>query len=99
MLGRLEMDVEECIEAYKALMETVFEKKQRLLPVGLRGVIKSKFSSRLLEKAIKSVIEGCGEVAGRQIPVDEPFHFKIENEDSRKCRVYTALSRICKLLF
>ncbi|KFY96955.1 hypothetical protein V500_02248 [Pseudogymnoascus sp. VKM F-4518 (FW-2643)] len=82
MLGRLEMDVDECIVAYKALMETVFEKRQNYLRVGFRGMIKPKFSSKQLEKAIKSVIE-C-----QQVPVDEPFHLKTEDEDSRKCRVF-----------
>jgi hypothetical protein len=32
MLGRLEMDVEECIAAYTRLMETVFESKSSRLP-------------------------------------------------------------------
>lgn len=87
MLGRLEMDVDECIVAYKALMEAVFEKKQSFLPVGLGGMIKPQFSSKELEKAVKSVIESRGEVTGQQISVDEPFHIKAEDEDSRKCRV------------
>jgi hypothetical protein len=81
MLGRLEMDVEECIKAYKKLMKNVFEKKQSWFPVGFRGTIKPSFSSKALEKAVKGVIEG------QQIPVDEPFYVKTEDEDSRKCRV------------
>ena len=92
MLGRLEMDVNECIVAYKALMTAVFEKKQSLLAVGLRGMIKSRFSSKELEKAVKGVIEGRGEVTGHPIPVDEPFYVETEDEDSRKCRVYADLS-------
>ncbi|KAG4433973.1 hypothetical protein IFR05_010553 [Cadophora sp. M221] len=88
MLGRLEMDVDDCIAAYKALMKAVFEKKQNFLPVGLRGMIKSKFSSEELERAIKTVIKGCKKVPGQQITVDEPFHVKTENEDSQKCRVF-----------
>ena len=82
MLGRLEMDVDECIKAYKALMETVFEKRQNFLRLGFSGTIKPKFSSKRLEKAIKSVIED------KQISVDEPFYLKTDDEDSRKCRVY-----------
>jgi hypothetical protein len=82
MLGRLEMDVDECIEAYTELMKAVFEKKQSLLPVGLRGMIKSRFSSKALENAVKGVIE---KRAG--LRVDEPFYVETENEGSRKCRV------------
>ncbi len=87
MLGRLEMDVDDCIAAYKALMKAVFEKKQNFLPVGLRGMIKPKFSSKELEQAIKTMIEGRAKVLGQQTTVDEPFHVKTESEDSRKCRV------------
>lgn len=82
MLGRLEMDVDECIAAYKTLMKTVFEKKRSLLSVGLTGNIKARFSSKALEKAIKSVIEARG------MPVDAPFYVKVEDEQLRKCKVY-----------
>lgn len=82
MLGRLEMDVDECIAAYKTLMKTVFEKKRSLFSVGLTGNIKARFSSKALERAIKSVIEARG------IPVDDPFYVKVEDEQLRKCKVY-----------
>ena len=80
MLGRLEMDVDECIEAYKELMTAVFEKKS-LFAVGLRGQIRSRFSSKALEKAIKGVVEEHG------VPLNEQFYVKPDNEDSQKCRV------------
>lgn len=81
MLGRLEMDVDECIEAYKELMKAVFEKKKSLLAVGFRGQIKSRFSSKALEKAIKGVIEKRG------ISLNEHFCVKPDDEDSQKSRV------------
>lgn len=87
MLGRLEMDVEECIAAYKKLMAAVFEKKQNFFAVGLNGMIKPRFSSKGLEKAVKSVIEGLDRPSGQQITVDEPFCVRTDDEDSRKCRV------------
>ncbi len=80
------MDIEDCIEAYKGLMEAVFEKKESRFRFGFRGEIKSRFSSKTLEKAIKSVIENR-EVAGRRITVDEPFLVNSKDEDSLKCKV------------
>jgi hypothetical protein len=41
MLGRLEMDVDECISAYKDLMKAVFEEKLRRVPVSWRGSTKA----------------------------------------------------------
>ncbi|KAL6244844.1 hypothetical protein RBB50_008372 [Rhinocladiella similis] len=82
MLGRLEMEVDECIDAYKELMQTVFEKKKNRFAIGIFGQIKSRFSSKALEKAVKAVIKKRG------IPVDESFCVKTEDEESRKCRVF-----------
>lgn len=88
MLGRLEMDVDECIKAYKALMRSVFEKKKHIVSLSLRGVIKPRFSSEVLEKAIKNVIETCRAPGQEAIPVDEHFYLKSQDEDSRRCKVY-----------
>ena len=55
MLGRLEMDVDECIAAYTKLMKTVFEKKP-----SWTGNIKSQFDTAKLESAIKKVITSHG---------------------------------------
>jgi hypothetical protein len=88
MLGRLEMDVDECIEAYKALMKTVFEKKKHLVNLSFKGTIRPQFSSKVLENAIKGVIKGRGDVpVQRAIPVDEPFYLECQDENSRSCRV------------
>jgi len=56
MLGRLEMDVDECISAYCELMKTVFNEKLRWTPFSLTAKIKAQFDSTKLESAIKKVI-------------------------------------------
>jgi hypothetical protein len=53
MLGRLEMDVDECIAAYTGLMKTVFETKSSWFPASWTGNIKSRFDAAKLEGAIK----------------------------------------------
>ena len=60
MIGRLEMDVDECITAYSKLMEAVFNKKSSRLPVGWGGTVKAKFSSKKLRSAIEEVIISKG---------------------------------------
>jgi hypothetical protein len=60
MLGRLEMDVDECISAYSKLMESVFEEKSSWLPVSWTGRTKARFDSSRLKKAIEEVITGQG---------------------------------------
>lgn len=55
MLGRLGMDVDECIEAYVELIKTIFEQKLNSLPVGGTGKIKSRFDSGKLKDAIMAV--------------------------------------------
>lgn len=56
MLGRLEMDVDECISAYSELMEAVFNERRRRLPVDLRGRVEPQFDSNKLKEAIETVI-------------------------------------------
>jgi hypothetical protein len=54
MLGRLEMDVESCIETYNRLMEDVFSKRSK--KIDWRLSIQGQFGSAALETAIKSMI-------------------------------------------
>ncbi|OTB15364.1 hypothetical protein K445DRAFT_61039 [Daldinia sp. EC12] len=56
MLGRLEMDVDECISVYSELMKSVFKYKARRFPISLTGKTKSRFKSTKLEAAIKKAI-------------------------------------------
>jgi len=60
MLGRLQMDVDECITAYTGLMKTVFEKKRLRLPIDWKGKTKSRFDAAKLESAVKEVITSRG---------------------------------------
>lgn len=56
MLGRLEMDVDECITAYKELAEAVFSQKKSRFPLTWKGGVKAQFDSVTLEKAIRETI-------------------------------------------
>lgn len=56
MLGRLEMDVDECISAYTKLMGTVFEKKTHSRALSFSGDVQAQFDSNKLRSAIETVI-------------------------------------------
>jgi hypothetical protein len=87
MLGRLEMDVEECITEYKTLMRIVFAKKEESrIPVLPNMMINPRFSSDVLAKSIKSVIERAT-VGDNPVSIDEPFYLKDQDKDSRRCKV------------
>jgi hypothetical protein len=77
MLGRFEMDVEECISAYSDLMETVFKEKASRRSLGFLGAIKAQYDSATLERAIRKVI------VSRGISEEELF----DNEIDRGCKV------------
>jgi hypothetical protein len=54
MLGRLEMTIEECIDAYLSLSDWIFQKKAHR--VNIQGKIQGRFDSRKLEEAVKEVV-------------------------------------------
>lgn len=58
MLGRLEMDVDDCIEAYTSMFKTIFGKKG--LPVNMWGNIKGRFDSTVLEDCIRRILKERG---------------------------------------
>lgn len=60
MLGRLEMDVDECITAYSGLAEAVFGEKLSSFPVNIKGKVKARFDSVELEKAAQKVVVDSG---------------------------------------
>lgn len=78
MLGRLEMDVDHCITAYRELTEQVFAKKPRKPGLDWRGKLKARFDSQKLEGAIRDVVMkgGNSETA------------RLNDEKERGCRVY-----------
>lgn len=60
MLGKLEMDVDECIAAYSDLAETVFCQKKSRLPFNFKGKVKARFDSRKLGNAVRETIKKTG---------------------------------------
>jgi len=60
MLGRLEMDVDECITAYCDLASEVFSEKLGAFPTTLKGKVKARFDSTKLESAVRKVIRQRG---------------------------------------
>lgn len=57
MLGRLEMDVDECITAYSELAKVVFRQNLSSVPSNTEGKVKERFDSVKLEKAIREVVQ------------------------------------------
>jgi hypothetical protein len=55
MLGRLKMDVQQCIDAYRGLSNQVFKRRRRI-PFSIGGTICGRFDSNELEMAIKKVL-------------------------------------------
>ncbi|KAK5459541.1 hypothetical protein LTS15_003670 [Exophiala xenobiotica] len=53
MLGRLEMTIDECIDAYLSLSDRIFQKKAHR--VNIQGKFQGRFDSKKLEKAVKEV--------------------------------------------
>lgn len=60
MLGRLEMDVDECIAAYSDLASAVFSEKLSRIPINIKGKIKPRFDSAKLESAIREAVAKSG---------------------------------------
>lgn len=67
MLGRLEMDVDECINVYEDLISTILKDSHRS-PTTITGKVRARFDSAQLEAAVKTVITKRG------ISVDELFN-------------------------
>jgi hypothetical protein len=78
MLGRLEMSVEECVDAYTKMMKHVFGKKANHSFIDLFGGVKPRFSSKALVNAVSQVLKARG------ISVNEKF----ENGTRPRCKVY-----------
>lgn len=77
MLGQLEMDINECIEAYVRLMKKVFENPLNWSLKSLFGKIESQLDGSKLEGAINEVIHDC------RASIIEPFN----NQAKHSCQV------------
>ena len=58
MLGRLEMDIQPCIDAYSELSRRIFCK--RGLPMDWRGDIKARYNASELKDAVVSIVKNTG---------------------------------------
>jgi hypothetical protein len=74
MLGRLEMDVDECIDIYTNMFEKIFGKKG--LPLNRRASIKGRFDSKVLENCITKILKDRG------LSEKEPL-----NDGKERCKV------------
>ena len=54
MLGRLEMNIDECISAYTDLSTKVFQKQRHR--VKINGKIQGRFDTAELERSVKEII-------------------------------------------
>ncbi|KAI4695276.1 uncharacterized protein J4E84_001901 [Alternaria hordeiaustralica] len=76
MLGRLEMSVDQCIEAYTGLMDVVFDPKDRKLPFKIRnGKVQPRYKTKHMEKAIKQVMSNAGVVIAMTEESRVPIRF------------------------
>jgi hypothetical protein len=60
MLGRLEVDVDQCITAYSDLAAAVFGEKLSSFLFNIKGKVKARFDSTKLEIAVQQVVEQSG---------------------------------------
>jgi len=58
MLGRLEMSIDECIEAYLSLSDQTFQKEAHR--VTILGKIQARFDSDKLKQAVQEVVSKRG---------------------------------------
>ena len=83
MLGRLEMDVDECILAYNRLIESVFKDKNSAFGFTGLGKVKAKFNSNKLKDAIQEVVDNQSKDKD-QIHSTDSFN----DGKERGCRVF-----------
>jgi len=58
MLGRLQMTVDDCIDAYISLFDKVFQKQRHR--VTIKGNVQGRFDTDALERAIKEIVARQG---------------------------------------
>ncbi|KAK4692774.1 hypothetical protein P7C71_g4499, partial [Lecanoromycetidae sp. Uapishka_2] len=75
MLGRLRMDVQECIDTYLEMADGVFSKVHHL-PVNLRGRTHGRYNQDALREAIEHVVEDKGFSKDALLKDDDPYACK-----------------------
>ena len=81
MLGRLEMDVDDCIETYTKLFSSIFKKVGSQFSLFTLEV-KSRFDAGVLEDQIKTVIKGR-KIRGSDLSEDTV----LLDEEDKRCKV------------
>jgi patatin-like phospholipase/acyl hydrolase len=76
MLGRLEMDIQHCLQIYRSLMGIIFEPKH-WIRVSWTGQIISKYDSEKLANEIRKVL----------FDMDLPSDALLNDGQERRCRV------------
>jgi patatin-like phospholipase/acyl hydrolase len=92
MLGRLKMDIEDCITAYLQISRDVFQPKKKRFDILGRASdalkVRGRFDSEALKKGIQKIVMQAG----------EDIDSKLKVEDEPKCRVLVSLTPISKTL-
>lgn len=60
MLGRLRMDLDECIEAYQQLGARVFRNRKTSIPISVFGQLKARYSHEAFTASAKEIIARQG---------------------------------------
>ncbi|KAI3550675.1 phospholipase [Colletotrichum filicis] len=81
MLGRLRMDVEDCMNAYADLSDKIFQKQKHRFT--LSGNVQGRFDSTELERVIKNVVREQG------LGVDE----LLKDDSKAPCKVFVCAVR------
>lgn len=84
MLGRLEMDIDECIKTYTSMFQTLFASKG--LPINILGKIKGRFDSAVFEKCIGKILRERG-----------LSDAELLNDGKERCKVYVPIC--CRPIF
>jgi hypothetical protein len=74
------MSVDECIDRYIRLSDTVF-KKTSYLPVRVDGRVKARFGTKALEQAVKQTVADCLQQEGQDALL------KDSNVEEGQCKV------------
>jgi hypothetical protein len=86
MLGRLEMDIDTCINSYLDLASSAFQKKSTSITGRFRDAYyaKGRFDSRAFEEVVKKTVVSRGLLADADL-------FSIEDP---KCKMYETFSSL-----
>ncbi|KAK4207355.1 hypothetical protein QBC37DRAFT_327482 [Rhypophila decipiens] len=79
MLGRLEMSVDDCIEAYRAMSPKIFTKVNHRL--NLRGKVQGRFDHTAIEESVKNILRE------HHLPEDEKF-YQPSKHGSKRCMTF-----------